>query len=31
MYDAGLYPKGAIKLPRAHWQTTAGNPDHNRT
>jgi hypothetical protein len=28
MYDAGLYPKDAIKLMRAHWQTTAGKPDH---
>jgi hypothetical protein len=27
MYDAGLYPKDAIRLLRAHWQTTAGNPD----
>jgi hypothetical protein len=28
MYDAGLYPRDAIKLMRAHWQTTAGKPDH---
>jgi HNH endonuclease len=28
MYDAGLYPIEAIKLPRAHWQRTAGKPDH---
>lgn len=28
MYDAGLYPIEAIKLLRAHWQKTAGEPDH---
>jgi hypothetical protein len=28
MYDAGLYPIEAIKLLRAHWQKTAGKPDH---
>jgi hypothetical protein len=28
MYDAGLYPVEGIKLLRAHWQTTAGKPDH---
>lgn len=28
MYDAGLYPVEAIKLLRAHWQRTAGKPDH---
>ena len=28
MYDAGLYPPDAIRLLRAHWQTTLGVPDH---
>jgi hypothetical protein len=28
MYDAGLYPIEAIKLLRAHWQKTAGKPNH---
>jgi hypothetical protein len=28
MYDAGLYPIEAIRLLRAHWQATAGKPDH---
>ncbi len=28
MYDAGLYPREAIKLLRAHWKKTAGEPDH---
>ena len=28
MYDAGLYPPEAIRLLRAHWQVTQGNPDH---
>lgn len=28
MYDAGLYPTDAIKRLRAHWQETAGKPDH---
>jgi hypothetical protein len=29
MYDASLYPEGAIKLLRAHWQKTKGKPDHS--
>ena len=28
MYDAGLYPKEAILLLRAHWQTV-GEPDYS--
>jgi hypothetical protein len=28
MYDSGFYPIEAIKLLRAHWQKTAGKPDH---
>ncbi len=28
MYDAGLYPLGAIKLMRAHWQVTQGQASH---
>jgi hypothetical protein len=28
MYDAGLYPVEAIRLLRAHWQTTSGVPSH---
>jgi hypothetical protein len=28
MYDAGLYPVEAIRLLQAHWQKTAGVPDH---
>lgn len=30
MYDAGLYPKDAIRLLRAHWQDTEGKPDHRQ-
>ena len=29
MYDAGLYPIDAIKMLRAHWQVTKGEPDHS--
>jgi predicted restriction endonuclease len=28
MYDAGLYPIEAIRLLRAHWQTTKGVASH---
>jgi hypothetical protein len=28
MYDAGLFPIGAIRLLRAHWQKTKGVPSH---
>ena len=28
MYDSGLYPKEAISLLQAHWQTAKGVPDH---
>jgi len=28
MYDAGLYPIGAIKDLQAHWQTVRGEADH---
>jgi predicted restriction endonuclease len=28
MYDAGLYPIEAIRLLRAHWQTTKGEASH---
>ena len=28
MYDCGFYPVEAIKLLRAHWQTTKSTPDH---
>ena len=28
MYDAGLYPKEAIMLLQAHWQTVKGVADH---
>jgi hypothetical protein len=29
MYDAGLYPREAVKMLRAHWQATRGKPDHS--
>ena len=29
MYDAGLYPREAITMLRAHWQATRGKPDHS--
>ncbi len=28
MYDSGLYPKEAISLLQAHWQTIEGIPNH---
>jgi hypothetical protein len=28
MYDAGFYPKEAIRLLQAHWQVTKGTPNH---
>jgi hypothetical protein len=28
MYDSGFYPKEAISLLQAHWQTVKGIPDH---
>ena len=28
MFDAALYPTEAIKLLRAHWQSTKGVPNH---
>ncbi len=28
MYDAGLYPIEAIRVLRAHWQQTKGEPSH---
>jgi hypothetical protein len=28
MYDAGLYPVGAIRQLQAHWQATKGVPDY---
>ncbi len=29
MFDAKLYPVGAIKALREHWQETRGVPDHS--